>query len=169
MSNWKINGTDISDAYGVYFKKGAHDNLMTAPEMKDYLQEDCREENGVTMYVHNPKVKARNVSIPCVMVGDDISDLWAKRDAFFSLLSSGECMLELCNHNRFYNLVYLSSDKWSRVSSLSNGSGVYVTFSVTFNETNPLDVAESNLLIMENGDNALTEGGDGIEILNNIV
>lgn len=169
MGNWKINGIDITDTYGVLLRKGANDAFMRMPDVKEYLTETCREENGERTYVADTRMTARDISVGMILTAPDAQTLWRRRDSFFALLKSGMLDFELTLYNRTYGLYYKNCSALSRISALHKGD-VFVSFTVTFREPDTANVRESNLLAVEGvgGDKVLTERGDHIEVLTQI-
>lgn len=165
MGNWKINGIDITDTYGVLLRKGANDAFMRLPDVKEYLTETCREEDGERVYVADTRMAARDISVNMILTAPTAPILWRRRDAFLDFLKSGVLDFELVLYNRIYRLYYKSCSALSRISNLHNGD-VFVSFTVTFREPDPANVRESNFLGAEESDKVLTEEGDQIIVLN---
>lgn len=168
MGNWKINGIDITDTYGVLLRKGANDAFMRLPDVKEYLTETCREEDGERAYVANTRMVARDISVNMILTAPDAQILWRRRDAFLDFLKSGVLDFELVLYNRTYRLYYKNCSALSRISNLHNGD-VFVSFTVTFREPDPVNVRESNFLGAEDSDKVLTETGDRIIVLNQTI
>lgn len=165
MGNWKINGIDITDTYGVLLRKGANDAFMRLPDVKEYLTETCREEDGERAYVADTRIAARDFSVNMILTAPDAQILWRRRDAFLDFLKSGVLDFELVLYNRTYRLYYKNCSALSRISNLHNGD-VFVSLTVTFREPDPANVRESNFLGAEDSDKVLTEAGDRIIVLN---
>ena len=168
MGNWKINGIDITDTYGVLLRKGANDAFMRLPDVKEYLTETCREEDGERVYVANTRMAARDISVNMILTAPDAQILWRRRDAFLDFLKSSVLDFELVLYNRTYRLYYKNCSALSRISNLHNGD-VFVSFTVTFREPDPANVRESNFLGAEDSDKVLTEAGDRIIVLNQTI
>ncbi len=166
-ARWKINGTDITAEYGVLLRKGAYDAIMTPPPAKAYVTESCREDDGEKAYVSNPRSEARDVVVPCVIYAEGgVDDLWNRRDAFLSLLKSGELEMELCLHDRTFRYYYKTAGNWSRISR-ANGT-VYCTFSLTLREPNPDVRLSKDHLAAESSDRIITEDGNRIIVMTSI-
>lgn len=163
MGNWKINGTDL-ETWGIYLKKGANDEFMRLPEMKEYLTEKNREEDGERAFVSNPRMSGRDVSVTCYLIAPSAHTLWRRRDSFLSFLKSGVLNFELVRYNRIYTLYYKSCSSFSRISRINNGD-VYVTFTINFREPDPSNVRENNYLVTETySQNIITEDGNKIMV-----
>lgn len=160
MGIWKINGSDL-EQYGVFLRKGANDEFMKLPSMKDYLTESNREEDGENVFVTNPRMEGRDVSVSCILVAPSAHSLWRRRDAFFSLLKeNGKLDFELVKYNRIYTFYYKGCSSLSRISRI-NGGRVFITFTLNFREPDPSNVREINYLVTEtNPQNIITENGD---------
>ncbi len=168
MGKWKINGTDISEEFGVFLKKGANDAFLRLPDMKEYLSEGCRESDGERAYVENPRMQARDITLNCYMVAGSAEALWTRRDTFLAFLKGAGLMdFELVRYNRTHKVYYKGCSSLSRISRINSGD-VYITFALTLRETDPSDVYTKNLLSSEDSGLVLTEEGDRIEVLTDI-
>ena len=167
MALWKMNDVDITSEFGVVLKRGAYNNLFCLKTTKGYLTEGTREADGETVVMYNPRVEARDVTIPIYIGASDLDDFWYKYNRFTAFLKSGRINLSLEVHNRSYGLYFKSCSAYTNKTKFLDRQ-IYVECNLVMREPNPSAVLERTLLAQENGDALLTEAGEKIEILSRI-
>lgn len=161
MALWTINGADISMLFGVYLKKGSYNELLKYPTMKDDIEEDVREEDGVRLLKYVPRAKARDVSLSFYIEAADLPEFWCKYDLFRRFLyGSGVFPFRLAAHNRCHMLAFKGGESYTETTMLTGRGGrKFGEVKLTFREPNPMNVTAEVGLQMEDGAQAHSEGG----------
>ena len=161
MAVWTINGIDISEQFGIYIKKGSYDALLDLGQMKDYLSEDFREDNGERVCFDMPRKQARNVVIEFYLVSDTEEEFWRRYDDFGKFIAGDVLDLHLVLHDRTHRLLFVGSNGYHRLTRSWRGKMVH-QLSLTFREPNPAFVfTQDNLLALEDGGIVLDEDEEG--------
>lgn len=104
----KINDTDIADL-GAMLVKGAYEELLTPPAMKQYITNESRLVNG-SRYVataETARTTSRTVSLQFFIVGTDRTDYIRKLQTFMDLISKfGQINFQVTALGCIYKLVY---------------------------------------------------------------
>lgn len=116
MEGVTINNTDISE-YGAILLAGAYAQLLTPPELKEWVSNDDARKNG-TEYIAptTPVVKERNVNLTFGIKGENEEDFLAKYNAFISVLHSGFIKLYVPKLGRYYHLKFESCTSFEQYS-----------------------------------------------------
>ena len=130
--NITINGRTLD---GIYPGNKFIDTLKAPLELKPFIQNESRLEDGVRVIVPDtPRFASRNLSLEFVIIGDGPRDMYSKRDAFFNELYKGQVELGVTEpvgnetESIFYNLVYLGKSPTYDQSLTRNSCRVKVSF-----------------------------------------
>ena len=130
--NITINGRTLD---GIYPGNKFIDTLKAPLELKPFIQNESRLEDGVRVIVPDtPRFASRNLSLEFVIIGDSPRDMYSKRDAFFNELYKGQ--VELCVtepvgneiESIYYHLVYLGKSPTYDQSLTRKSCRVKVSF-----------------------------------------
>ena len=84
-----INGKDAWNTWGVNMGEGFLDAIDAPLQMKSYIQDESRLEDGVRIDISNPKVASRDVTLGFTIMGSSESDYRSKKAAFQAELQKG--------------------------------------------------------------------------------
>lgn len=102
-----INGKDAWTTWGVNMADGFLDALDAPLQMKDYIENESRLENGKRIICNSPKVASRDFTLGFTITGSNETDYRAKKKAFETELRKGMFTLsvpDLCTDT--FHLVY---------------------------------------------------------------
>lgn len=134
-----LGGSDIKELYGLLISGGIP-SLLALPERKDSLNHDWPEEPGLDIDLSNPQFKARQFTFNCAIIADDRDDFFSKYNGLFTALSvEGVIPLYINDHDRTYNVYYISQQNCTKLSKIINTTKVGIKFDLVFGETNPAD------------------------------
>lgn len=104
-----IDGVDIYTYYGIFSVRGSLNDLTRLPDMKPVSTYNWADENGDDFYLNNRKIEARDIILTFLLSANDISTMWANRDAFFAALSAdGIRDLEVTALGRKFAVYYVA-------------------------------------------------------------
>lgn len=128
-----INGKDAYEEWGVSLEAGAVAELLTAPEVKDYIQNDCPSEDGVRMSLFEvPKYKERDVQLTISITAKGETDYLSKYKKFVDVLKGSLVTLQLgYDPDVTYRL------KYKKMSNFSQLRYKIAKFVVNFIEPDP--------------------------------
>jgi len=86
MNQYSINGSDAFTTYGIVFKEGTLEQLMTLPERKPGVENNWPDEDGTERDLEVIKYQSREVAVNCVMIGNSKADFKSKYEAFKAFL-----------------------------------------------------------------------------------
>lgn len=84
-----INGKDAWATWGVNMGEGFLDAIDAPLQMKSYIQDESRLEDGVRIDTSNPKVASRDITLGFTIMGSSESDYRSKKAAFQAELQKG--------------------------------------------------------------------------------
>ena len=133
-----INEHDAWLTYGVNMGEGFLDAIDAFLQMKDYIENDSRNEHGKRVVVAEPKVASRELTLHFTIQGESESDFRTKRASFESMLRNGRVNIRVpVLGAQTYKLLYLGKN----VSYGLSQSRKFCTMSAKFEEPNPMDRA----------------------------
>lgn len=84
-----INGKDAWATWGVNMGEGFLDAIDAPLQMKSYIQDESRLEDGVRIDTSSPKVASRDITLGFTIMGSSESDYRSKKAAFQAELQKG--------------------------------------------------------------------------------
>lgn len=84
-----INGKDAWATWGVNMGEGFLDAIDAPLQMKSYIQDESRLEDGVRIDTSSPKVASRDITLGFTIMGSSESDYRSKKAAFQTELQKG--------------------------------------------------------------------------------
>ena len=85
-----INGNDAYETWGVSLGEGSVAELLTAPDVKDYVTNDCPNEDGIRVAIpQGLRFKQREVQLTIVMTCNGEEDYLSKYRSFVNELKKG--------------------------------------------------------------------------------
>lgn len=131
-----INGKDAWTTWGVNLGEGSIDAIDAPLEMKDYIEDESRLEDGVRIDTSNPKLADREFIIGFTITGNSESDYRSKKKSFQTELQKGNFTMKIPDlSDEVYNLVYTGK-------SISYGllkDRCFGHFNMKVREPNPAD------------------------------
>lgn len=131
-----INSKDAYTYWGVNMGTGFVSALWTPVQLKSYITNEVREENGTRYLAQSNYWKAeREVSLQFVIVGSSTSDFITKRDAFLAEISGGAVTIAVpaLSTNNVFTLWYTGKS----CSLDLNTKRTAGKFTLKFTEPNP--------------------------------
>lgn len=107
MSRIIINGTEMA---GVQMGRGFMDTLRAPLELKPFVENESRLEDGKRVIAINPKYASREISLEFQITGATKGEFLSNKDAFFAQLYLGEVSLYPENgksDDTRYHLIYI--------------------------------------------------------------
>lgn len=134
MAELLINGVDAYTTYGVRMGDGFLDALQTPSQLKDYVTNDNRLDNGVRYSETVPKISERSVTLLFTIEGSTPSDFRIKKKAFESMLYQGDVSINVPSDGAdVYHLKYTGTS----VSFARNIERTFAKISASFKEPDP--------------------------------
>ena len=119
---------------GVRMGNGFKDELYAPLELKEFVSNESRLENGKRVIVRNPVKAGRTLSLEFCIVGSSESDLETKKNAMLAELYKGEVKLEVPEISEdVFHLIY-TGKSGTYSSGLSN---MACKIKVNFEEPDP--------------------------------
>ena len=113
-----INGRDAYTTWGVSLGEGSVAELLTAPDVKDYVTNDCPNEDGVRVMIPSDglKYKQRQVQLTINISSRNGADYLEKYRSFVSTLKKDITIWRLSEDSSVtYRLVYEKMENFSQV------------------------------------------------------
>ena len=131
----EINGLDAYKTWGVSLESGAIAELLSAPDVKEYVTNDCPNEDGIRVsFVDGLRYKKRDVQLNICITSKGEEDYLDKYRRFLDTLKSGVTEWRLtADADTYYRFVY---EKMSNFSQLHFKIAKFVLNMV---EPNPAD------------------------------
>lgn len=131
-----INGKDAWTTWGVNMGDGFMDTIDAPLEMKSYIEDESRLENGKRIVTVNPKVASREVTLGFTITGNSESDYRAKKKSFLTELQKGVFTINVpVLGNETYKMVYTGKN----VSYGMNMARTFGIIKMKATEPNPAD------------------------------
>lgn len=112
-----INGRDAYTTWGVSLGEGSVAELLTAPDVKDYVTNDCPNEDGIRVSITDGlRYKSREVQLNICITSRGESDYLAKYRSFMEELKKGvsEWVL-MSDSSTHYRLVYEKMSSFAQI------------------------------------------------------
>ncbi len=109
----EVQYKDLFLTYGIRLVKGAYDELIKFPPMKDYVKNDNRLENGV-QYIAKPKYAKFNekrFSVTFVLEASSEQQFYSRYEAFLEMVSQGTFCLKIPKLGKVFRLVYTNCQR----------------------------------------------------------
>lgn len=133
MVDLLINGKDAYSTWGVRMGAGFLNAIDTPCQMKDFIENESRLENGKRVII-NPKVSSRNLTLPFTIEGDSITDFQSKKKSFYEELYKGTFDVQIpAMNSEVFHLVFVGAS----TSYAQNRSMTFCKFSAKFEEPDP--------------------------------
>lgn len=137
MSDLLINNQDAQQIWGVHMGRGFLNALLAPSEVKEYITNEVRDENGTRYYVPlgAPYLKERNLQLPFVLIGATSADFFTKQQSFLNEMYKGSVMIKIpawANDITFRLYYNGQSSTWQM-----NASRTLATITLKFTEPNP--------------------------------
>lgn len=131
-----INKKDAFSTWGVRMGDGFLDTIDGFNEMKEYIENESRQEHGKRVITDNAKVASRQITLQFTIEGDSESDYRTKKKSFQTELEKGMVNIKVpALGNEVYKLVYLGKS----VSYALSSDRCFGKVSSKFEEPNPND------------------------------
>lgn len=125
-----INGKPFSQ-FGAVMLDGAYGELMSPAPLKDFLENNDRSKNGTDVFVSNPRLAEREVTLNFFISGRNEAEYIARYNAFLAELYTGQVSLFVEDLNQTFRLLY------SSVTKFGNYRLNACELAVRFREPNP--------------------------------
>lgn len=134
-----INSKDAYSTWGVSMGDGFIDAIDGFNELKGFIENESRLENGKRVITANPKIAARQLSLQFTIRGDSEADYRVKKKNFQKELEKGLVTIKIPSlGEEVYKLIYTGKN-------IAYGMSLNRRFgkvSMKFEEPNPADRAE---------------------------
>lgn len=134
-----INSKDAYSTWGVSMGDGFIDAIDSFNELKGFVENESRLENGKRVITANPKIAARQLSLQFTIRGDSEADYRVKKKNFQKELEKGLVTIKIPSlGEEVYKLIYTGKN-------IAYGMSLNRRFgkvSMKFEEPNPADRAE---------------------------
>lgn len=112
-----INGQDAYQRFGVTFPPEAINAIRTPFALKSFIENESREEHGIRIINHNPKVDKREITIEMHLSANNDTQFEERYNQLMTLFLTGIITIRLRNTN--YNFVYQSCNQFSQVGNIA--------------------------------------------------
>ena len=111
-----INNKDAYTEWGVSLESGAIAELLTAPEVKEFITNDCPNEDGIRVsFVDTLRYKSRDVQLNICITSKGEKDYLAKYRNFVETLKNGITEWYLASDaNVCYRLIYKKMENFAQ-------------------------------------------------------
>lgn len=134
-----INSKDAYSTWGVSMGDGFIDAIDGFNELKGFIENESRLENGKRVITANPKIAARQLSLQFTIRGDSEADYRVKKKNFQKELEKGLVTIKIPSlGEEVYKLIYTGKN-------ITYGMSLNRRFgkvSMKFEEPNPADRTE---------------------------
>ena len=112
-----INNKDAYAEWGVSLENGSVAELLTAPEVKEYITNDCPNEDGIRVsFLNTLRYKSREVQLNICITSKGEEDYLAKYRNFVKTLKSGITEWVLASDTGVcYRLIYKKMDSFAQL------------------------------------------------------
>ena len=126
-----FNGIDIRKRYNTHLANNAYNAFLGAPEMKSYVENESRSQDGTSVLVSKPRVKKRSVTFELIIKGNTKAEFLHNYNSILSILTSGWVEISIPDLGYTYKMVYENSTKIGQFNLLSG------KLAVKMSEPNP--------------------------------
>jgi|GEM_PF-834010 len=138
QNQFKIDGQDVFDTYGIIFEKGIYDELLKLPTRKEIYAQSWKDQHGTQRYVDENFYESRELTANMVILANDKADYLQKLTIFSTKMLSGYFQLDAIELNLRFTLLYKSMQQLSLLTRLKNGR-VASRFQINFIDDFPLN------------------------------
>lgn len=111
-----INGVDAYTEYGISLSDGAISTLLTPPPLKDFIENEAREENGKTVILNTPVFNSRDIALNIHLTASSDEDFFTKYSAFCEVLKTGSLNIQIKQQEDvIYRCIYQSCSQFSQL------------------------------------------------------
>ncbi|MEZ2337694.1 hypothetical protein AB6735_18755 [Mucilaginibacter sp. RCC_168] len=163
LGMYASDGNDWYGTYGVIVGKNGSDDFLKFWDRKPPMQHDWADQNGVDTDTQNVFFKAKDISIPIAIIGNDEADFWAKHKAFFNHLSQpGTRRIYVNELSRSFYCYYDSCTDFSRLTRIKTDEGnrVACKYTLKFIEPAPSFFTQFAFLTDKDGNYLVTQTGN---------
>lgn len=132
-----LNGNDAWIMYGVRMGSGFVDSLMTDSDMKDYVSNSVRTEDGIRIVPIRPKIDSRTVTLEFIIIGSSHDNFLSRLRAFDALMDNGFVTIQVPSVSSDIYRLYCTR----KSSSYARGNNICKK-SLRFTEANPRNRGE---------------------------
>lgn len=131
-----INGKDAWTTWGVKMGEGFLDAIDAPLQMKEYIENESRLEDGKRVITSNAKVASREITLGFTITGTSEEDYRAKKKAFEAELRAGSFTVNIpALGSDVYHLLYTGKS----ISYGLNLGRSFGHFTMKCEEPNPAD------------------------------
>lgn len=114
QENITINGENILEKYGASMTDSSLEQLLTPPQVKQYISNSSRLNHGERLVIPAGSVRyeQKELTIVFVISGDTQEQYLQRYEAFLELLTSGIVAVHVPILARTFRLAYLSCSKY---------------------------------------------------------
>ena len=132
----KINGKDANKTWGVSLGEGSMATLLTAPDVKEYVTNECPNENGIRVSIPNGlRFQSRDVQLTIVMSSQGEADYLTKYSSFVNELMKGISEWEVIFGDKIFKYKFV----YSKMSNFAQIQFKLAKFVLDMTEPNPAD------------------------------
>lgn len=132
-----INNKDAFGTWGAFLENGSEAKFLNPPANKEYASNDARSQHGKQVFVNNPRMSDRDITIVLGISASSRDDFLTKYRGLVNELNSGLIEVKVMSLKEGYKLTCISYTELSYYDRIGK-------LSVKFNEPNP-----NNRIIIE--------------------
>lgn len=106
-----INGKELKATWNAFLKAGAYAEFLGTGSMKEYVENDYRDQNGKEVLIDNPREDSRELTVSFVINGSTRPVLLSNYNSLIAELQSGELEIMIPDLNCTFLCYYKSSSK----------------------------------------------------------
>jgi hypothetical protein len=106
-----INGKELKATWNAFLKAGAYAEFLGTGSMKEYVENDYRDQNGKEVLIDNPREDSRELTVSFVINGSTRPVLLSNYNSLIAELQSGELDIMIPDLNCTFLCYYKSSSK----------------------------------------------------------
>lgn len=132
-----INNTDAFEKWGVSMGKSFIESLYAPSDLKAFVENESRLENGKRVLYNLPRYAPRDVTLLFYLEGVTKSDYLSKYDSFCSELAKGKIEIKVPKiDTKVFRLTYTKSQNFALDTNRT-----FSQITIKFNEPNPANRA----------------------------
>lgn len=106
-----INGKELKATWNAFLKAGAYAEFLGTGSMKEYVENDYRDQNGKEVLIDNPREDSRELTVSFVINGSTRPVLLSNYNSLIAELQSGELEIMIPDLNCTFLCYYKNSSK----------------------------------------------------------
>ncbi|MBD1394257.1 hypothetical protein [Mucilaginibacter glaciei] len=131
------NGYDFKALFGVTARRDS-DPFIAWADVKDSLEQDFKDEDGIIKDLAEPKFKPREFTMKLALIANGREDFFYKYEAFQTVVTApGLHELYRAENNRFYQVYFKKQTNLTTLTQL-DALRVGIMFDLVLGELNPL-------------------------------